>query len=175
MAMEIKYRGFTLIELIVIIAILAILAVVTLPSFIDILERNRLRQPVETLRSDLQFARTEAIKQSRAITVSKTTGAAGAWCYGISTASCDCTTAGSCSIKTVSGGQFGDVDLDSVSAADTTFDFRKGAANSGNTCFKTSNYTVKVYTNNVGRTLACTDTLGAGFSVCSSVGVAACP
>jgi type IV fimbrial biogenesis protein FimT len=166
-------KGFTIIELVVVVAVIAILTAIAAPQFIDVLERNKLRQAAESLKSDTQFTRTESIKQSTNLTISKTTGNDGGWCYGISTAACDCTTVGSCSIKALQGTQFGNIDL--TSASNTSFDFRRGTAFASNACLKSDNYTVKVYTNNGGRTLICSDTLGAGYPLCSSVGVAACP
>jgi len=149
----------------VVIAVIAILASVALPSFKDIIERNSLRQAVELLKSDMQFARTEAIKQSQNLTVSRNTGNNGAWCYGIDVGACDCGTAGDCSIKAVSGAQFGSINLTSA-GANTGFSSRRGTANSSNTIFSSPNYTVKVYVSNGGRTLICSDTAGAGYPSC---------
>lgn len=168
-------NGLTIIELVVVLAIIGILAVTAVPQFVDMLERNKIRQAAESLKSDTQFTRTESIKQSTNLTISKVTGNDGTWCYGISTAACDCTTPGACEIKSLQGAQFADVDLSSANPVDTNFDFRRGTAFSGNACFKTDNFTVKVYNNNVGRTLICSDTAGVGYPLCSSVGVAACP
>lgn len=56
-------RGFTAIELLVTIAILAVLAALAAPSFTPSLERWRVMQATEQLKSTLYFARSEAIKQ----------------------------------------------------------------------------------------------------------------
>ena len=56
--------GFTLIELMITVAIAGILASLAVPSFSKMIERNRLKEAAEGLKSDLQWMRTESIKQS---------------------------------------------------------------------------------------------------------------
>ena len=85
--------GVTLIELIIVIAVMAILLSVAVPEFGDLLVRNRLKAATETMHSDLQFAKTEAIKRNKSIRVNFMTSNGGAtWCYGLKeNTSCDCT------------------------------------------------------------------------------------
>lgn len=68
-----KQQGFTLIELMVTIVVLAVLAAIATPSFIPLLERWRVQQVTENLRSSLQFARTEAIKRGGGVIMQKIT------------------------------------------------------------------------------------------------------
>lgn len=83
--------GFTLLEAMIVVAILGILSAIAIPSFQDTIERSRLKQAVEGLKSDMQFARTEAIKRSQNVHVSRSTGNAGNWCYGLNFgANCTC-------------------------------------------------------------------------------------
>jgi prepilin-type N-terminal cleavage/methylation domain-containing protein len=98
--------GLTLIELVTALAILAIVSVLAVPSFEDFRVRERLKGAANNLYTDLQFARSEAVQRNAQVTVSFVTGAG--WCYGIhqGNAACDCATANSCSIKTVSGTDF---------------------------------------------------------------------
>ncbi len=63
--------GFTAIELMVVISILAILAALAAPSFRPLIEQWRVRQGVETLRSTLYFARSEAIRRGGGVVVQK--------------------------------------------------------------------------------------------------------
>lgn len=76
-------NGFTLIELVVTIAVASILVVVAIPNFRTLLQNNRMTTHVNELLSDINFARSEAIKRRSNITIcTSNTGAActgGSW------------------------------------------------------------------------------------------------
>ena len=156
--------GFTLVELIVVIAIVGIIASMAVPSYQDTLERNRLKEAVESLKSDLMFARTEAIKRSSNINVSIDINGS-SWCYGLSTdddadntnsnAACDCTTVGSCIIKTVDGNQFQGTTLEAGTDENITFFFRRGSASNNGVKINTANYSVRAKTSDKGRITIC--------------------
>jgi type IV fimbrial biogenesis protein FimT len=61
--------GFTLIELIVTVAIAAIVLAIAVPSFQETITSNRLTTFSNTLVASLNFARSEAIKQNRRVTL----------------------------------------------------------------------------------------------------------
>jgi type IV fimbrial biogenesis protein FimT len=67
-------RGFTIVELMVTVAVLAILLALAAPSFIPIMERWRVRQAAEGLRSTLYYARSEAIRRGGNVIVEKLDG-----------------------------------------------------------------------------------------------------
>jgi type IV fimbrial biogenesis protein FimT len=162
-----KATGFTLIEAMVVIAIIGILMAIAFPSYQRMIERNRLKQVAESLKSDMQFARAEAIKRSKNVIVSRTAGNNGTWCYGLTEktpdtkTSCDCAetdTANSdyCEIKRVLGSSFNTVVNMSTTTNNNTFDFRRGTFADGNVTFSTTNFQARVVYSWVGRIRNCT-------------------
>ena len=156
-----KNTGITLLELVIVIAILGILAAIAVPSYERLIERNRLKEAVEGLKSDLQFARTEAIKRSSDLRV---TLVAATWCYGIDdgNTACACGTAGDCAIKAVDGSQFQGISLDANN--NVTFSFRRGTANATGSTLSSANYQARVVVSDVGRVRICTPSGATGLS-----------
>jgi len=117
-----SHAGLTLIELVTALTIVAIVTVFAVPSFEDFRVRERLKGAANNLYTDLQFARSEAVQRNAQVSVSFVTGAG--WCYGIhqGNVQCDCATANSCSIKTVSG-----ADFPGISMSQAQFDAGAGA------------------------------------------------
>ena len=175
-----KNTGFTLLEVMIVVAIIGILAAIAVPSYQDMLERNRLKQAVEALKSDMQWMRTQTIKQSCNLQASFTAGAN--WSYQIfippaaigSTCAaqhvsngCAAAATSNCNIRTVDGTQFSGVTMDTVAffSSPTTvaeFDFRRGEAKRSNTNrsngrveLSSPNYIVKVVIAPVGRVRIC--------------------
>jgi type IV fimbrial biogenesis protein FimT len=64
-----RTHGFTLIELMVTGAIAAIVLAMAVPSFTGTLARMRMEGAINELSTDLQFARTEALRRSVAVTL----------------------------------------------------------------------------------------------------------
>lgn len=61
--------GFTMTELIMVMAIVAILAAIGVPSFKYVTASNRIASEINGLLGDMQFARSEAVKQGQSVTV----------------------------------------------------------------------------------------------------------
>jgi type IV fimbrial biogenesis protein FimT len=66
------YQGFTLIELMVTIAIVAILVTFAAPSFQRTIAQNAINSAISTLSSDINFARSEALKRGLSVTLCPT-------------------------------------------------------------------------------------------------------
>lgn len=161
-----KNAGFTLLEAMIVIAIVGILAAVAVPSLQDMIESNGLKQVAEGLKSDMQFARTEAIKRSQDVVVSRSPGNAGGWCYGLNvSSSCNCTIANSCAIKTVSGINFSSaINMDAATNHNSTFDFRRGTIGAYGVTFSTTHYAARVVFSDNGRVRICTPSGSTGIS-----------
>jgi len=78
-------KGFTLIELLVVISIIAILASLAVPSFSDIIRRQKSSGEANVLFSLVYLARSEAIKRNSVVTICKSNNAdqcSGNWSDG---------------------------------------------------------------------------------------------
>lgn len=71
LAKESTHGGFTSIELMVVVGILALLAALAAPSFTLMIDRWRVRDTVESMRSTLFLARSEAIKRGGGVGIQK--------------------------------------------------------------------------------------------------------
>lgn len=81
MNMNMKYSGFTLVELMITLGVLSILLVLGVPQFSNSTANSRLTTAINSLSGDLAFARTEAVKRSVTVTVAAVNPAdwAGGW------------------------------------------------------------------------------------------------
>ena len=75
-----RNRGFTLIELMVVLAIAAILLTVGVPSFRDLMIKNRLSGQIQEFYNAINFARSEAIKRGNFVSICKSSD--GSTCGG---------------------------------------------------------------------------------------------
>lgn len=132
------HTGFTLIEMIATVAVLAVLVTVGIPSFEETIDKRRLTGAAEQLQTDLQYARSEAIKRNGNVFVSFIASGSN-WCYGISTATaCTCTTAGSCRVdlveKVVNQDGFRNIKmgLSSITGNNLNFEPRRGLVRMNN-------------------------------------------
>ncbi len=95
-------RGFTMIELMTVLVITGVLLSLAVPSFRELLARNRIEGVASELSTDLQYARSEAVSRNAQVGL-----IAGARCYTVfavgSTPASSCTNLGTggVSIKAV--------------------------------------------------------------------------
>lgn len=158
-------QGITLTETLVVVAITGTLLGFAIPSYQGMIERNRLRQAAESFKSDLQYARSAALKRSQNIVVSRQAGNDGAWCYGLavrtaSKTSCNCNETDPaannfCDIKRIMGNNFTQTNMEAATINNNTFNSRRGTTNAGGATFSTSHYAVRVVFSDVGRVRLC--------------------
>jgi type IV fimbrial biogenesis protein FimT len=68
--------GFTLVEVLIAMAVVAILLTIGVPSFRYVTNSNRIASEINGLLGDMQFARAEAVKEGRPVTVCVSTDGA---------------------------------------------------------------------------------------------------
>jgi type IV fimbrial biogenesis protein FimT len=64
-----RNSGYTMMELVMVISLVAILASIAIPGFKYVTASNRIAGEVNGLLGDMQFARSEAVKEGKSVTV----------------------------------------------------------------------------------------------------------
>ena len=75
MLMKTAVSGFTLVELIITLAIASILASIAAPAFSDFVQDTRISSETNSIITDFYFARSEAVKRNRRVTICKSSNA----------------------------------------------------------------------------------------------------
>lgn len=175
--------GFTLVELLIGIGMLAIVVALAVPSFTQIVARGRLKSSAEGFRTELAFARMEAVKRSRTVFVSLVIGGNGSWCYGTKLSSaCDCTitdaananycfldTAGSAPVrKVVSSTAYSGVTVGTnFSGSTISFSPTRPTLATGNATFAAGSQSLRVVASAMGRVRLCSPNASlAGYPSC---------
>lgn len=157
-----KQNGFTLFEMMVTIAVMAIMTTAVVPGYNSMKEKHKIRGTAETIASDLQLARSEAIKTNQNVSLSISGNGTTNWCYGINdTGGCDCSVSNACqvdgaTVRVASSDDFSDINLTTNFAGQTaTFDPDRGTTNSGTTTLTANGKTVKILISAIGRISFC--------------------
>ncbi len=139
----IRLRGFTFIELMVTIVVLAILLSMAIPSFQSMMQRRRLIGAAEAVYSDLQFAKSEALKKSVNVNA-KIEGSGTDWCFKVAGANSVC------------GSSFPGVSMeDDGSLFSVNFNHVRGTANGNSVVFSLGANKIQVIVSPVGRIMIC--------------------
>jgi type IV fimbrial biogenesis protein FimT len=135
------------------------------PEYRSQIARNRLANAAHAFKSDQQFARTEAIKRSNNIVVSRKAGQDGNWCYGLAVktsekTNCDCLISDHqatsfCDIKRILGSEYSNTNLETSISNNNTYTFTRGTTNAGGATFSVDQYAVRVVFSDVGRVRLC--------------------
>jgi type IV fimbrial biogenesis protein FimT len=160
-------KGFNIIELMIVVAIIGVITGMAVPAFANMIQRNDLKAALESFKSDMQWARTQAIKRSQSIIVSRTAGDLGQWCYGFTQkipatkTSCNCmqtdTTASDyCDVKRVLGIEFSTINQILATSRNNTINFRRGTVKANGITFSSQNYAARVMFSDTGRVRICT-------------------
>ena len=64
-----RIAGFTLVELVTVMTIVAVLMALGVPSYQYVTNANRISSEVNGLLGDMQYARSEAIKEGQTVTI----------------------------------------------------------------------------------------------------------
>jgi type IV fimbrial biogenesis protein FimT len=64
-----RTHGFSLVEMMVVIAIAAILSGLAAPSFVRMINANRIQSAASSLQGDMMYARTEAVKRGMWVSI----------------------------------------------------------------------------------------------------------
>ncbi len=156
-------QGFTIIELMVTIVVLAILLSMAIPSFQSMIERRRLIGAAEAVYSDLQFAKSEALKKNINITAEIGDGddcedlCPTGWCFKVA--------------EEVTACGFSFPGVSTTSVFSVTFNHVRGTASNKSVTFSLGANQVKVSVSILGRIMICVPPdapMIGGYRLCSS-------
>ena len=166
--------GFTLVELMVAMAVVSTTLGIAVPSFQNMTDRYRLKGATEAILYSLHTARAHASKSNSAVTAAFQTGSN--WSSRLSDSSACAISAGSCVgddwVNRTLGNEFKGTEISATTftANNTTFDPKRGTANSGTITLTLNGYAVQVQLNILGNPKYCSN----NATTVSAIGYPAC-
>ena len=135
-------KGFTIVELMIVVIIVAILASLAIPSFQSMIERRRLIGAAEAVYSDLQFAKSEALKTNVSVNA-KIEGGGTDWCFKVA------------EVNSVCGTSFPGVSKALEDGFSVTFQPIRGTSGNDSFVFSFGSNQIKVIVSTLGRIKLC--------------------
>lgn len=156
-------KGFTLIELMIVIVIVGTLVALSSPNFSSSIERQKLVSAAETISTDFQWAKIEAIKRNDSIDIDLVSGNNGAWSYTISDSDGI--------IRTTAANDYNDFSGISLTQNFTGSDFeiepaRGTVADFGTASLTSPNLDLNVVVSRLGRIRICSPSGIPGYETC---------
>lgn len=167
--MQVSQGGLTLIELLIGLIVVSVLLMVALPHFHILGQQYRVRGAGMAVYSALQWARSEAIKRNRSITVCFSGSGSAEWQYRVLELSQagDCASQVITEIDHVSSQQFPAVILTAAYPESfVIFKPRRSSLLSGNITLSQGAQSLKVITWNNGIIRTCSDSQLPGMPIC---------
>ena len=163
--------GFTFLQLLITLSIILILIIIGIPGFNSLLENNKLKMAAEQFYSNMQFVRSETIKNKTNIYVDLRPGTT--WCYGINNLSaCNCNSSGNCMLngieKVITSTEFSPVSMSTSNISNNTLRFKggMGTTNDNSTIsFSLNKKVINIEINPIGRVRICSNTVS-GYKSC---------
>ncbi|WP_428353046.1 GspH/FimT family pseudopilin [Methyloprofundus sp.] len=172
--------AFTLTELMITVAIAGILASIAAPSFIEMIQRYRLKTVAEAIHASLQYAKMQSVKENKSVELSFKRTSNTVWCYGITdeAIACDCIAdAAACTItengtaiqKVISSTHFSNVQLAAEPANAFSFNPIRATVTSNGVTINNGPYTIRIKTSGFGKVSYCVpigESLWGGYKQC---------
>ena len=159
-----NHKAFSLPELLICMVLMATLLNLAIPGFQKVLERQRLSSAAESLYAQLQLAKILALKHNQNIRLIFNTLDANHWCYGLSTAICNCWQANACLVNGLEH-VIKHTDFPGISIAGMTvpwgngaiFEPHQGNVTAGGATLSSENFQIRIKTSGQGRIRICND------------------
>jgi type IV fimbrial biogenesis protein FimT len=150
--------GFTLIELMVTILVMLILVAVAVPSYERTIDKARLKEAAQDIKTHWQLAREVALKRGQNVGVEIESGNAGAWCFGVGPEGCDCSQSDATASDFRDAERFLGNSMPATNIIDNAtqvFEFRRGTSAAESVRMTSKLYSVEIQSSAIGNVRLC--------------------